>query len=753
MKNKNGFTLIEIIGAVIIIGIISIIAVITFTGNLKGFREDYYNNISRTIEESGKEFFNDNRKYRPTDVLHAQIVPINTLVTQNYIDEIEDYKGNKCSNSSYAIVIKMGQDDYEYHACIECPEDNYSNKDDKYCDSSWSDPTTIIYGLDGGSTDEELGDSPDIYVYKGTPRNELREKLKIAVSIIKKNAEGEIIAKVDGTGIEGIPEIYPTDMDIIDTNKVGVYTVHYEYKEERIEGRVTVYENDAPRLTITKENVVATNLTGGTNTETGVYTSGEWVQKIKVSLTPGNSTSSEMSNKVSRYQWNKDGKWTDFYVGSAITDKEITTEMNEKIRFRSLDKEGHPSKETEEIEIKIDNTKPTCELDKSGDYGDNSWYITDVALSFKKNEDLLKTNNESISGVKVSNITLSTGTLSRTTNKLTETHKTDTKDVTYIGYVEDNAKNFKTCTINFKRDTKNPECTVKLPNADGNLDNGSKWYKMDTVKVEIGVHKDDTSDVRDYGLVTWNSGNKSFNHTQDTTGVTYTYQIRDNAGHMNTCTATFKKDSISPTCTVSKDHLNTTDGVTTHVSCTDTGTSGCSLSNTTGETRLKMDKTYTVYDAAGNSNNCSISVYSKQQKSIQNCTLGERCASAGCESANSCPAAGCMSYGGWSWSGSSSETGSCSSYTSETEMCTCTQLSSDDCISGGDEVCFLRNCSTRSCSAYYTSESACGCNTYYRSIGSCGCASWGSPSAWSDVNSCSSYSTNYESISCRTLYY
>ena len=184
MKSKSGFTLIEIIGAVIILGIISIIAVLTFTGNLKGFREDYYNDITRTVQESGKEFFNDNRKYRPSDVLQAQIVPLSTLVTQNYIDEIKDYKGNQCSNTSYAIIIKVGKDDYDYHACVTCPEDEYNNMNDKYCDSVWKDSTTVTYGIDG--------ESPNIYVYKGTPRSELKEELMMPVSYIKRDYDGYI---------------------------------------------------------------------------------------------------------------------------------------------------------------------------------------------------------------------------------------------------------------------------------------------------------------------------------------------------------------------------------------------------------------------------------------------------------------------------------------------------------------------------------------------------------------------------------
>ena len=166
MNDNRGFTLIEIIGAVIILGIISILAILTFTGNLRGFREDYYADMVRTVQESGKEFFNDNRKYRPSDILGAQIVPASTLITQNYIDELKDYNGDKCSNDSYAIIIKVGKDDYEYHSCIRCPEDSYSNYEDKYCGSSWMDPTTAEYGIDVIS--------PNIYVYLGTPRSEFK---------------------------------------------------------------------------------------------------------------------------------------------------------------------------------------------------------------------------------------------------------------------------------------------------------------------------------------------------------------------------------------------------------------------------------------------------------------------------------------------------------------------------------------------------------------------------------------------------
>ena len=52
--NKKGFTLVEIISAVIILGILVIIAVITFSGSMKEFRDDYYTQKGDAVPEIAK---------------------------------------------------------------------------------------------------------------------------------------------------------------------------------------------------------------------------------------------------------------------------------------------------------------------------------------------------------------------------------------------------------------------------------------------------------------------------------------------------------------------------------------------------------------------------------------------------------------------------------------------------------------------------------------------------------------------------
>ena len=135
MKNIKGFTLVEVIGAVIILGILAILAVPLFTKQLNEFRDDYYENLVSNFENSGREFFSDNRMYRPTGKLEAAKVTLNTLNGQKYIDEFVDYEGGECNKDSYVVVIRKDKDEYDYHACLKCENDDYDNTvGNKFCD-------------------------------------------------------------------------------------------------------------------------------------------------------------------------------------------------------------------------------------------------------------------------------------------------------------------------------------------------------------------------------------------------------------------------------------------------------------------------------------------------------------------------------------------------------------------------------------------------------------------------------------------
>ena len=560
--NKKGFTLIEIIGAIIILGIIALIAFNAYTSSMKGFREDYYTDLTRTLRESGKEFFNDNRKYRPNGILEAQKITVNGLMTEKYIDPVVDYNGESCDiNTSYVLVVKEGKDKYTYHTCLVCSEDEYDNMSDTYCDASWTDPTRIRYGLGG----EEL---PAVYIYKGTTKDDLRDLLELEISYERLDYEERVIASAKGDGKDSLPTVFPVDMDVVDTSKEGTYKVTYEYSPIKLGGNgtvekqtkernVVVYENAAPGINISYENKVAdTNLdvgslagnnkdTTSTNlkTETGVYTSGMWAQRIIVNISGSSIEIPEPGVTIAKYQWNKDGVWQDFCLTDNSCTVELVNDMNQEIKFRMVASNGRISKETEPIIIRRDYSPPTCTLLLSGRKGSGTgrdWYIENVGISFASKQE----GNEGIdipkSGIKVNNIYRGNTKVDRTNTNEENTHSADGTGILYVGYVEDNAGNFATCRQTFKRDTTAPTCELNITSG---TQNAAGSYITD---VEIGFNTSKNDDHGGSGVNSYNfsTGEQTYLYDGNSTGtITVTGYIDDILGNVGSCSISFTKDS------------------------------------------------------------------------------------------------------------------------------------------------------------------------------------------------------------------
>ena len=621
MKNRKGFTLIEIIGVIIIIGVLALIAIPSFMSSLGVFRDDYYDNIVNTLENSGKEFFTDNKIYRPSKIFEARYVNLSTLEIENYIDNVEDYEGNSCNNDSYVIVVRRGKNDYEYAVCLKCEADDFSTMDNKYCDSAWLDSTKIGYGL---------GEIPTLYVYKGTRREELKEQLKISAWIIKYDNDGNEIDRVDGSGLEEVPDIYPVNLDTIDTSKAGEYKTTYVFNEKSGEGKVVVYENSAPSITIKKENIVksGTALENKSETKVSNYISGEWAQKITITMRAEDVNYNNSKTNVTKFQWKIDDRWLDFCdaTDGRTCTKVLTNEMNEEhVQFRAVDDEGNISLVTGEMTIRIDNTKPTCELSKSGQIGDNDWYVGDVTLTFNssKTKDVVKDVPEAVSG-----ITKRIVTLSEITGRATEVHTQDTSSVTWYGYVEDKAQNYTICSVNFKKDATAPVCELNL---DGTMGDNN-WYISD-VDISFSKNNDTMSGVSTYGLDSY-TGDKTAIQTLDTKEKTYIGYIKDNAGNTSNCTISFKKDATKPECGLKLDG-NIGDNnwyisdVTVSFNKNTDAMSGVSTYGLNSATGIKTDtqktdissKIYTGYikDNAGNENTCTSASF-KRDATKPTCT-------------------------------------------------------------------------------------------------------------------------------------
>ena len=401
----------------------------------------------------------------------------------------------------------------------------------------------------------------------------------------------------------------------------------------------------------------------------------------------------------------------------------FTEEGMRKGKLTLKDKSGNTT--TLIIEAYIDKTKPTCEISISGTSGDHDWYkAKNVTVTMTKGD-------KGSSGLDKYGLTSSKTV---TYNSKTKGSQADTKGITWHGYVIDKAGNTKTCNSDsFKVDTKSPKCTITKSGTQGN--NG--WYKEEDVSLTL--NRSDTGDSDIYsGVFSYDLTNsKTASYSKKTTsidqgntsGITWYGYVKDAAGNTGSCNSgNFKVDKSSPSCWIdSYGYLCSTGGESARVACSENGPSGlnkCAGSSGSSSTKsgLKGNTTYTVTDRAGNSSNCTATVYATYQTRYR--TRSSWC--------NSCAAAGCASYSAWKYTGSYAEVGG-GNVTLETYKAECE-------IFGPPEN------DTYKCKEYSRS-----CISYYSSCSSCGTSygSWGYFTGWSNYG-CSE--TDVRDCDYRTLY-
>ena len=436
-KNNKGFTMVEILGAVVIIGVLTLIAVPAVSKMMKQFREDYYMSLEDTITSSAKEFFTDNRIYRPEGLLRSSYVNVSELIEKKYADNLLDYKGNSCSledRESYVVAIYRGEDSYEYKACIKCKGDDYTSDAVDYCDPAWLTNNNIEY---------DFGTSEDLYIYYNTSRDVIREKLMRTLNIVKYNDDGDELDRVLAEDSE--EEVLPTNIDELDTTPIldadnkKEFILTYEDRNttnpnDVMELKAIVYKHKAPTITIKKTS----------NNEE--YELGTWSNGVIITLKTNDNFYELSGTSVGSFQWYIDGGWKDIpcsMTSSNSCSVAIKENVNDNYRFRIVTNEGNVSDETGDYLIKVDVDKPTVVIDPNGSEPIVKVGTTSANIIFK-----LTTADTGGSGIKTRKYAISTNGSSAPTSYTNFTSNTLNVNRNMAGnkyyvwaQVEDNAGN------------------------------------------------------------------------------------------------------------------------------------------------------------------------------------------------------------------------------------------------------------------------------------------------------------------------
>ena len=127
---NKGFTLIEMLATIIILGIL--VTIVLFSANklIKTSNLEYYNTSEKMMILASKDYFADYRSYLPKEVGEKTRVLLSALVIEEYIDMIKDVNDNDCDTTkSYVEVEKTSNKDFLYKAHLVCDKANYETKD------------------------------------------------------------------------------------------------------------------------------------------------------------------------------------------------------------------------------------------------------------------------------------------------------------------------------------------------------------------------------------------------------------------------------------------------------------------------------------------------------------------------------------------------------------------------------------------------------------------------------------------------
>lgn len=124
---KKGFTIIELLGVVVIISILGGIVVAAIMNYIKEAEVRYNDGVKKQILISGKNYFSDNKSELPNSTYDTKAyskfkaITVSELRSKNYVNKLfSDYEGRDCSNSYVHVEKPSNSSEHFYTVCMIC---------------------------------------------------------------------------------------------------------------------------------------------------------------------------------------------------------------------------------------------------------------------------------------------------------------------------------------------------------------------------------------------------------------------------------------------------------------------------------------------------------------------------------------------------------------------------------------------------------------------------------------------------------
>lgn len=544
-KKQLGFTLVEILAVIVILGILSGVAIGGYSAYIKKAKKNYYIAQEKLLTQSGRDFYNDNKGKMPQASGEESCVTLNTLINFKYIDKVLDYNKKVCNgDKSKACVKKLSNTNNLYYSYLNCGNEftsvEYKNPELQFSltegntasrdNEEYKLTMTVNDTATKNASQENYGVASYRYViykkYSGENNNDL-----VYYDTGWKSVKGKNQEKV----------VVNINLDSDGTYYVRGWAYNWGGKEANGKsGEVTLkFKLDCKnQIEFSADNYVQNTWTNS-NIDTLITKKGG-VNKFDVSLENTDVDTNSVTNST-------------LVVGHNTRDKNINITSNGKNKLKVICYDSNNNTDTtESIYYQIDKVRPTCSVSRDAGIGYDSLHYT--------NKDLNLTavcSDNGGSGCKQANTSVM---LTASQDRSLPSYQ--------VANIYDKAGNSTTCTTGVYQDVTPPKISVTLYDANGNtivsksnnIDITDTAYSYVKIKISIndsasGISTfrigNGTSQSQNNTLVSGTTPSSSYEYVRNVTGTHIFYiTASDKASNSGGIRVMFKIDTDRPAISV-----------------------------------------------------------------------------------------------------------------------------------------------------------------------------------------------------------
>ncbi len=468
MKKKKGFTLIEMLGVIIILGILLTLAISSYTIYLNHTRSKTFSIEEKSMATAAQDAYTDCVSNHPNNNFcknHPELntkytyelIYLNELIEDQYIDPIKNPYNTEqfCDiDRSYVYVSSKNNtsennnSDVVYLSCLICGDHKSKNCLDDDIDYSTFDTTcNAYYDQVGGQAYDGNWTDRTVYLSFGASGN-----YRYGINEYRYTTDSKSFTSIAANRTTNTASL------TLDQN---VGNKKYQVQAyDGMNGKGTLVSCGA-NVKIDKANINSVTITGKTKSGSKVE-SNKWAME-QVTLTANVNPATSTSGYT--YQWYLNGT----KLGEPTTSNTLTVQGQGTYQVE-VTNGVNKNKKSNEFIVKVDTKPPTCTLAASGtDY--RGVYTSNVNITFETAADIESEGFEG-SGIAKREIDVPTLTNDIVNQKIT-------------GTVTDGVGRTGTCTITITKDAKTP--TISAKSSDNSITQSTDKAITDYFNITFGV--------------------------------------------------------------------------------------------------------------------------------------------------------------------------------------------------------------------------------------------------------------------------